>query len=39
MKKATSKKLTRKKLAELKALSVLPDNAIDTSDPPEIQNW
>lgn len=39
MKKATSKKLTRKQSAELKALAVLPDDAIDTSDIPEIRDW
>jgi uncharacterized protein (DUF4415 family) len=39
MKKATSKKLTRNQSAELKALAVLPDDAIDTSDAPEIRDW
>ena len=39
MKKATSKKLTREQLAELKSLAVLPDDAIDTSDTPELRDW
>jgi uncharacterized protein (DUF4415 family) len=39
MKKATSKKLTRHQSAELKALATLPDEAIDTSDAPEIGDW
>ena len=39
MKKGTSKRLTREQLAELKSLAALPDEAIDTSDAPEILDW
>ena len=39
MKKATSKRLTRKQRAELKSLAALPDSAIDTSDAPELLDW
>ena len=39
MKKETSKRLTREQLAELKSLEALPDNAIDTSDAPELLDW
>ena len=39
MKKATSKRLTRGQLAELKSLAALPDRAIDTSDAPELLDW
>jgi uncharacterized protein (DUF4415 family) len=39
MKKGSSKQLTRKQLAELKALASLPDDAIDTSDAPELPDW
>ena len=39
MKKESSKQLTREQLAELKSLAVLPDNAIDTSDAPEVLDW
>jgi uncharacterized protein (DUF4415 family) len=39
MKKEASKRLTRKQLAELKALAALPDEAIDTSDVPELPDW
>jgi uncharacterized protein (DUF4415 family) len=39
MKKEASKKLTRKQLAELNALASLPDDAIDTSDAPELPDW
>src|SRR5262245_7651092 len=39
MKKETSKRLTRKQLAELKSLAALPDEAIDTSDAPELPDW
>jgi uncharacterized protein (DUF4415 family) len=39
MKKATSIGLKREQLAELQALSELPDDAIDTSDAPELQDW
>ena len=39
MKKGTSKRLTPEQLAELKSLAALPDNAIDTSDAPELLDW
>jgi uncharacterized protein (DUF4415 family) len=39
MKKGTSKPLTRAQLAELKSLAVLPDDAIDTSDAPQLLDW
>jgi uncharacterized protein (DUF4415 family) len=39
MKKEASKRLTREQLAELKALASLPDDAIDTSDAPELPDW
>ena len=39
MKKGTSNRLTRKQRAELKALASLPDDAIDTSDAPELLDW
>jgi uncharacterized protein (DUF4415 family) len=39
MKKEASKRLTRKQMAELKALTSLPDEAIDTSDAPELPDW
>jgi uncharacterized protein (DUF4415 family) len=39
MKKAASKKLTRKQLAELKSLAARRDDAIDTSDAPELLDW
>jgi uncharacterized protein (DUF4415 family) len=39
MKKEASKRLTREQLAELKALASLPDDAIDTSDAPELHDW
>jgi uncharacterized protein (DUF4415 family) len=39
MKKGTSRRLTREQLAELKSLAALPDEAIDTSDAPEILDW
>jgi uncharacterized protein (DUF4415 family) len=39
MKKATSRQLTREQLAELKSLAVLPDEAINTSDAPELLDW
>ena len=39
MKKATSKRLTRKQRAELKSLAALRDDAIDTSDAPELLDW
>ena len=39
MKKAISKRLTRGQRAELKSLAVLGDDAIDTSDAPELLDW
>jgi uncharacterized protein (DUF4415 family) len=33
------KNLTSKQIAELKYLAAMPDEAIDTSDIPEITNW
>jgi uncharacterized protein (DUF4415 family) len=39
MKKGTSRQLSRKQLAELKSLAELPDDAIDTSDAPELLDW
>jgi uncharacterized protein (DUF4415 family) len=39
MKKAISKRLTREQIAELKSLAALPDDAIDTSDTPELLDW
>jgi uncharacterized protein (DUF4415 family) len=39
MKKATSKRLTRGQRAELRSLAALPDDAIDTSDAPELLDW
>jgi uncharacterized protein (DUF4415 family) len=39
MRKAGSKPLTAKQLAELKSLADLPDDAIDTSDAPEVLDW
>jgi len=39
MKKGTSRHLTRGRLAELKSLAALPDDAIDTSDAPELFDW
>ena len=39
MKKGISKQLTRGQQAELKSLAVLPDDAIDTSDAPELIDW
>lgn len=38
MKKGTFKSKTEQ-LAELRALAVLPDDAIDTSDAPELLDW
>jgi uncharacterized protein (DUF4415 family) len=35
----TSKSFTRKQLAELEAIAALPDDAIDTSDAPEVLDW
>jgi uncharacterized protein (DUF4415 family) len=39
MKKGTSRPLTRAQLAELKSLARLPDDAIDSSDAPELLDW
>ncbi len=39
MEKAISKKLTGEQRAEIEALAALPDEAIDTSDIPEILDW
>jgi uncharacterized protein (DUF4415 family) len=39
MKKKTSKPLTPAQLAELTALAALPEDAIDTSDAPEMVDW
>jgi len=39
MKKGTSKRLTPEQRAELKSLAALPDDAIDTSDAPELLDW
>ena len=39
MKKGTSKRLSRGQRAELESLAALPDDAIDTSDAPELLDW
>ena len=39
MKKRASRRLRRGPSAELKALARLPDQAIDTSDAPELPDW
>jgi uncharacterized protein (DUF4415 family) len=39
MKKGTSKRLTPKQRAELRSLAALPEDAIDTSDAPELLDW
>ena len=39
MKKGASKQLRREQVAELKSLAALPDDAIDTSDAPELLDW
>jgi uncharacterized protein (DUF4415 family) len=39
MKKGISKPLTRAQAVELKSLAVLPDDAIDKSDAPELLDW
>jgi uncharacterized protein (DUF4415 family) len=39
MKKGTSKRLTSEQRAELSSLAALRDNAIDTSDAPELLDW
>jgi hypothetical protein len=39
MKKATSKPMTAKQAAELKALAALPDDQINTAALPEQKDW
>lgn len=39
MKKEPSRRLTPAQAAELKALESLPDDAIDTSDAAELEDW
>jgi len=39
MKKGTSKRLTPEQRAELKSLAALRDDAINTSDAPELLDW
>lgn len=39
MKKGTSNKLTGERKKEIEALEALPEEAIDTSDIPEILDW
>ena len=39
MKKGVSKELTQKQRVEVEALANLSDEAIDTSDVPEIPDW
>ena len=39
MKKVTSKKLTARQFAELKALAKLADKDIDTRSIPEVRDW
>jgi uncharacterized protein (DUF4415 family) len=39
MKKGTPKRSTSERRAELKALASLRDDAIDTSDAPELLDW
>ena len=39
MKRGASKRLTPEQAAELKSLADLPDDAIDTSDAPELPDW
>jgi uncharacterized protein (DUF4415 family) len=39
MKKGISKRLTPEQRAELKSLAALRDDAIDTSDAPELLDW
>jgi uncharacterized protein (DUF4415 family) len=39
MKRRNSEHLSRAQLAELRALAALPDDAIDTSDAPELPDW
>ena len=39
MKKGNSERLTPAQQAELASLATLPDDAIDTSDAPEVLDW
>jgi hypothetical protein len=39
MRKDVSRELTRRQIAELRALKELSDDAIDTSDAPELSDW
>jgi uncharacterized protein (DUF4415 family) len=39
MKKGASSSLNRRQRAELKSLAALPDDAVDTSDAPELPDW
>lgn len=39
MKKGTSNKLTGERKKEIEALAALPEEAIDTSDIPEMLDW
>jgi hypothetical protein len=39
LKNEAPKRLTRRQMAELKALAPLPDEAVDTSDAPELPDW
>jgi hypothetical protein len=39
MRKKASKRLTSAQREELKSLAARPDNAIDTSDAPELSDW
>ncbi len=39
MKRKASKRLTREQLAELTSLAAMADDAIDTSDAPELLDW
>ena len=39
MKEGASKPLTSRQSAELASLAALPDDAIDTSDAPEVLDW
>jgi len=39
MKKGASRKLTPEQRSELKSLATLSDDAIDTSDAPELLDW
>jgi len=39
MKKGTSKRLTSEQRAELNSLAALSEDAIDTSDAPELLDW